>query len=46
LRAYPAGALEITADGTRFVPFNNLGWVATAFGVGALVGALWFKRRP
>lgn len=45
VRAYPAGALEITPDGTRFIPFTNLSLVAAAFGLGALVGALIVKRR-
>jgi uncharacterized spore protein YtfJ len=44
VRAYPAGALEITADRTRFVPFTNLSLAAAAFGLGALVGA-WIVRR-
>lgn len=46
VRAFPAGALEITANGTRFVPFTDLRWVAGAFAAGALFAALLFGRRP
>ena len=29
VRAFPAGALEITNDGTRFVPFMDLKWLVS-----------------
>lgn len=45
VRAYPAGALEITATGTRFVPFTDLRWLAAAFAAGALLGSLLFTRK-
>lgn len=45
VRAFPAGALEITAGHTRFVPFTNLRWLAGAFAAGALAGMLLFHRR-
>ncbi|HTS76694.1 MAG TPA: spore germination protein GerW family protein [Bryobacteraceae bacterium] len=45
VRAFPAGALEITANQTRFVPFTDLRWLAGAFAAGALAGMLLFRRR-
>jgi len=45
VRAFPAGALEITADHTRFVPFLDLRWLAGAFAAGALVGMLFHRQR-
>jgi uncharacterized spore protein YtfJ len=44
-RAYPAGALEITATQTRFIPFIDLRWMACAFVAGALFGSLGRRRR-
>jgi len=45
VRAYPAGALEITEEGTRFIPFPDLRLMAGAFAGGALLGALLLGRR-
>jgi uncharacterized spore protein YtfJ len=45
VRAFPAGALEITAGQTRFVPFTDLRWMAGAFAAGALAGMILFGRR-
>jgi uncharacterized spore protein YtfJ len=45
VRAFPAGALEITDHGTRFVPFIDLTWVAAAFTAAALLGSLILTRR-
>ena len=45
LRAYPAGALEITERGTRFVPFTNLAWLAGAFVAGAAFSQVALMRR-
>jgi len=44
VRAFPAGALEITAEGTRFVPFADYRWLGLAFGAGALIGLLAGRR--
>jgi len=45
VRAFPAGALEITDTGTRFVPFINLPWLAAAFTAGVVLGGLMLTRR-
>lgn len=45
VRAFPAGALEITHDGTRFVPFTDLRWLAGAFAAGAVLGGLLLRRK-
>ena len=45
VRAFPAGALEITDSGTRFVPYTDLRPLAVAFAAGAFLGALFFRRR-
>ncbi len=45
VRAFPAGALEITDGETRFVPFLDLRPLAIAFSIGALMGALLLRRR-
>jgi len=45
VRAFPAGALEITDSGTRFVPFVDLRPLAVAFAAGAFLGALFLRRR-
>ena len=44
MRAVPAGALEITASETRFIPFHNTGWLATAFAAGVVLGTLLARR--
>jgi uncharacterized spore protein YtfJ len=45
VRAFPAGALEITDNATRFVPFTDLGRLVAAFTAGAVLGAVIFMRR-
>lgn len=45
VRAFPAGALEITANQTRFVPFHDPRWLAGAFAAGAVLGSLLFRRK-
>ncbi|MBZ5606483.1 MAG: hypothetical protein LAO79_29695 [Acidobacteriia bacterium] len=45
VRAFPAGALEITGDKTRFVPFTDLRWLAGAFAAGVLLGGFFLRRR-
>jgi uncharacterized spore protein YtfJ len=43
--AFPAGALEITDDGTRFVPFIDLRWLGAAFAAGVVLSGLILTRR-
>jgi uncharacterized spore protein YtfJ len=45
VRAFPAGALEITESTTRFVPFMDVTRLVAAFTVGAVVGGLMLSRR-
>ena len=45
MRAVPAGALEITATHTRFVPFHDTRSLAAAFAAGAFLGVLLSRRR-
>ncbi len=45
VRAFPAGALEITENGTRFIPFPNVQLMAAAFAAGTILGALLLGRR-
>ncbi|HWZ33549.1 MAG TPA: spore germination protein GerW family protein [Bryobacteraceae bacterium] len=45
VRAFPAGALEITQSGTRFVPFTDLRWIAGVFAAGALLCGVFLGRR-
>ena len=45
VRAFPAGALEITATRTRFIPYNDMFWLASAFAGGALLGGFMLRRR-
>lgn len=45
VRAFPAGALEITAEQTRFIAYPNLRWIAGAFAAGALLGMVFLRRR-
>jgi uncharacterized spore protein YtfJ len=45
IRAFPAGALEITPTGTRFIPFHNIRWMAGAFAAGVILGHLFSTRR-
>jgi uncharacterized spore protein YtfJ len=44
VRAFPAGALEITNEGTRFVPFMDLRWLTGTFAAGAILGSLFAMR--
>jgi uncharacterized spore protein YtfJ len=47
VRAYPAGALEITETSTRFVPFIDLGrpaQIAIAFAGGLVLGRILSRR--
>ena len=44
VRAFPAGALEITPQNTRFIPFTDPRWLLAAFSVGAFAGALLLRR--
>lgn len=41
----PAGALEISATGTRFVPFRDWKWLVAPFLVGVFVGGVMRRRR-
>jgi len=45
VHAFPAGPLEITANGTRFVAFPNLRSLAGAFAAGAMLSSLVLSRR-
>ena len=48
VRAFPAGALEITETSTRFVPFFDFarsGQLVVAFAVGLLLGRIVNRRR-
>lgn len=45
MKAFPAGALEITPEGTRFVPFHDWRWIAAVFAAGVLVGTMSGRKR-
>jgi len=45
VRAFPAGALEITAKGTRFIPFFDARLVMSASSIGIAIGGLLAGRR-
>jgi uncharacterized spore protein YtfJ len=45
VRAFPAGVLEITHNGTRFVAYPDLGWLAGAFAAGLVFGGLFLHHR-
>ena len=45
MRACPAGALEITDNATRFVPFTDLKRLVFSFMAGAVLGALILTGR-
>ena len=45
VRAFPAGALEITEGRTRFVPFIDPSWIGAAFTAGAMIAAMFFLSR-
>jgi len=45
VRAFPAGALEITEGSTRFVPFIDPAWIAAAFTAGAVLATMFLLRR-
>jgi uncharacterized spore protein YtfJ len=44
MKAYPVGALEITANETRFVPIMDMRIFAAVFAAGVLVGGLLWRR--
>lgn len=45
VRAWPAGALEVTDEGTRFVPFVDPQRLIVALAAGLVLGAIVFARR-
>jgi len=45
VKAWPAGALEITSTGTRFIPFLDPRVLGLAFAVGIIAGKLLSRRR-
>ena len=45
VRAFPAGALEITEDQTRFIPFTDVRMLAGASAAGALFAGIFLARR-
>jgi uncharacterized spore protein YtfJ len=45
MRAFPAGALEITESGTKFVPFIDPAWIGAAFTAGAMLASVFLLRR-
>lgn len=45
VRALPAGALEITESGTRFIPFHDYRWLLGAFAFGSAMGRFLWRRR-
>lgn len=45
VRAYPAGALEITEAGTRFVKYNDWKWVTGALMAGVMLARIFMKNR-
>ena len=44
VRAFPAGALEITPGSTRFISYTDFRWLAAAFVAGAVLGRLLVRR--
>jgi len=44
VRAFPAGALEITETTTRFIPFDNVSRLAGAFAAGAAFAFFMFRH--
>lgn len=45
VRAYPAGALEITPTQTRFIHYTDLRWMAAAFAAGMMLSHIFLRRR-
>ena len=45
VRTFPAGALEITQGGTRFVAYSEVHKLLGAFAAGALLGAFFIRRK-
>ena len=45
VRAFPAGALEITPQGTRFITYPDWRLAATIFSAGMMFGAMIRRRR-
>lgn len=44
VRAFPAGALEITSGSTRFISYSDFRWLIAAFVAGAVLGRLLVRR--
>jgi len=44
VRAFPAGALEITETTTRFIPFADVRSLAAVFAAGIALGAFLLRR--
>ena len=44
VRAYPAGALEITAGGTRFIRYHDPRWWIAAFSAGVVFAGFLSRR--
>jgi uncharacterized spore protein YtfJ len=45
VRAFPAGALEITHNGTRFVRYTDFRWIGGAFAAGVVLGSVFGRRK-
>ena len=45
VRAFPAGALEITQGQTRFIAYNDLRWLLGAFAAGAILGGFFARAK-
>lgn len=45
VRADPAGMVEVTPAGSRFIPFRDHKQLVVAFGIGLLAGMLVLRRR-
>ena len=45
VRTFPAGALEITQGGTRFVMYPDIRKLIGVFAAGAVLGALFARRK-
>lgn len=45
VRAFPAGALEITQGQTRFIAYNDLRWLLGAFAAGAMLGGFLAREK-
>ena len=45
VRAFPAGALEITPQGTRFIAFPDMRLLTGVFAAGMVLGGLLLRRK-